>query len=134
MRTFNQHMLIGYLAADPEISTVGSGKSVAKFTITTDEGYKDRTSNEWVNVPNYQRCIAWEKLADIIVQLQMGKGDLVMSIGRVTTRSYEQDGVTKYFTEHVSNTLNLIKGKDRSESNSQSKSRPQKDDGDNVPF
>ena len=60
----NKVILIGRLGKDPEVKYTPSGTPVAKFTLATDEVFKDRSGEqqrrtEWHNV------VAWSKLAEI---------------------------------------------------------------------
>ena len=61
----NKVQLIGNLGNDPEIVTLESGKKLAKFSIATNESYKNNkgervTDTQWHNV------VAWGKTAEII--------------------------------------------------------------------
>ena len=61
----NKVQLIGNLGNDPEIITLESGKKLAKFSIATNESYKNSlgekiTDTQWHNV------VAWNKTAEII--------------------------------------------------------------------
>ena len=61
----NKVQLIGNLGNDPEIITLENGKKLAKFSLATNEYYKDadgqkQTKTEWHNL------IAWNKTAEII--------------------------------------------------------------------
>ena len=51
----NKVQLIGNLGNDPEIITLDSGKKLAKFSLATNESYKDasgekQTKTEWHNL------------------------------------------------------------------------------------
>jgi single-strand DNA-binding protein len=49
-------------------------------------------------VTDWHRVVLWEGLADVASQY-LKKGDKVYIEGKLKTRSYEQDGITKYITE-----------------------------------
>ena len=56
----NKVQLIGNLGNDPEIITLESGKKLAKFSLATNENYKDangekQTKTDWHNI------VAWKK-------------------------------------------------------------------------
>jgi single-strand DNA-binding protein len=103
----NKVQLIGNLGNDPEIINLESGKRLAKFTIATNESYKNNkgekiTDTQWHNV------IAWGKTAEII-EKYVTKGKEVAIEGKLTSRSYEtKEGEKRYITEVVCNELLLL--------------------------
>ena len=106
----NKVQLIGNLGNDPEMVALESGKKLAKFSIATNESYKNAagekiTDTEWHNV------IAWNKTAEII-EKYLQKGNEVAVEGKLTTRSYEtKDGEKRYITEVVCHELLMLGGK-----------------------
>ena len=83
----NKVQLIGNLGNDPEIITLESGKKLVKFSIATNESYKNAmgekvTDTQWHNV------IAWNKTAEII-EKYVTKGNEIAIEGKLTSRSYE---------------------------------------------
>lgn len=103
----NKVQLIGNLGNDPEIITLESGKKLAKFSLATNENYKDangekQTKTDWHNL------IAWGKTADII-EKYVTKGKEIAIEGKLTSRSYEtKDGEKRYVTEIVVNELLML--------------------------
>lgn len=105
----NKVQLIGNLGNDPEIITLESGKKLAKFSLATNDSYKDASGQKIDNV-QWHNLIAWNKTADII-EKYVTKGKEVAIEGKLTSRSYDdKDGNKKYITEVVVNEL-LILGK-----------------------
>ncbi|MGG6229473.1 single-stranded DNA-binding protein [Tenacibaculum sp. SDUM215027] len=106
----NRVQLIGNLGNTPEIITLESGKKLAKFTIATNEIYKNGqgekiTDTQWHNV------VAWNKTAEII-EKYLEKGKEVMIEGRLTSRSFEdKEGNKRYITEVVCNELLMLGNK-----------------------
>ena len=112
----NKVILIGNLGADPEVKHLDSGSAVARLRIATTETYRDRDGNrqdrtEWHNV------VLWRRLAEVAEQY-LNKGDQIYVEGRLQTRSYEKDGVTKYFTEVIGNSMTMLGGRPSSEGKS----------------
>ena len=103
----NKVQLIGHLGQDPEIINLDSGKKLAKFSIATNEIYKDAqgdkvTETQWHNV------VAWGKTADIVEQYLV-KGNEVAVEGKLTHRSYEsKEGEKRYITEVRCNELLML--------------------------
>ena len=96
----NKVQLIGNLGNDPEIINLESGKMLAKFSIATNESYKNAkgekiTDTQWHNV------VAWGKTAEII-EKYVTKGKEVAIEGKLTNRSWEdKEGNKRYTTEVV---------------------------------
>jgi len=60
----NKVILIGNLGSDPEVRHLESGAAVAKFSIATNERYKDKTG-ETKTVTEWHDIIAWRGLAEV---------------------------------------------------------------------
>jgi single-strand DNA-binding protein len=103
----NKVQLIGHLGNNPEIMNLESGSKLAKFSVATNETYKNNqgervTNTEWHNV------IAWNKTAELIEQL-LEKGKEVAIEGKLTTRTYEdKEGIKRYVTEVICNEFILL--------------------------
>ena len=106
----NKVQLIGNLGNDPEIITLESGKKLAKFSIATNESYKNATG-EKVTDTQWHNVIAWNKTAEII-EKYVTKGNEIAIEGKLTSRSYEnKEGEKKNITEVVCNELLMLGGK-----------------------
>ncbi|WP_369048393.1 single-stranded DNA-binding protein [Tenacibaculum sp. UWU-22] len=106
----NKVQLIGNLGNTPEIITLDSGKKLAKFSIATNESYKN-TEGEKVTETQWHQVIAWNKTAEII-ENYLQKGSEVALEGKITYRSYEtKEGEKRYVTEIVCNELLMIGNK-----------------------
>ncbi|HET8885859.1 MAG TPA: single-stranded DNA-binding protein [Salinimicrobium sp.] len=106
----NKVQLIGNVGNDPEIVNLETGKKLAKFSIATNETYKN-AKGEKVTDTQWHNIVAWGKTAEII-ENYVPKGKEVAIEGKLTSRSYEdKEGVKKYVTEVVCNELLLLGGK-----------------------
>ena len=109
----NKVQLIGNVGNEPEITNLESGKKVAKFSIATNESYKDSKAEKVTNT-QWHNIVAWGKIAEI-VEKYVGKGKEVALEGKLTSRSYEtKEGEKRYVTEVVIDEILLlgIKGED----------------------
>ncbi len=103
----NKVQLIGNLGNDPEIITMENGNKLAKFSIATNETYKNNegekvTDTQWHNV------VAWGKIAEIVENF-LSKGKEVIIEGKLTSRSYEtKEGEKRYITEVRCNELLML--------------------------
>jgi len=106
----NKVQLIGNLGMNPEIKTLESGKKLAKFSIATNESYKN-AKGEKIEDTQWHNLIAWGKTADIVEQY-LQKGNEVAIEGKLSNRTYEdKDGNKRYVTEIVVNELLMLGGK-----------------------
>ncbi len=103
----NKVQLIGNLGKDPEIVNLESGKVLAKFSIATNESYKN-AEGEKVTDTQWHNIVAWGKTAQI-VEKYVTKGKEVAIEGKLTTRSWEdKDGMKRYITEVVCSELLML--------------------------
>lgn len=105
----NKVQLIGHVGNEPEIMNLESGKKLAKFSIATNESYKN-SEGEKITDTQWHNIIAWGKTAELI-ENYVPKGKEVGIEGKLTSRSYEdKEGQKRYITEIVCNEL-LLMGK-----------------------
>ncbi len=106
----NKVQLIGNLGMNPEIKTLDSGKKMAKFTIATNETYKN-AKGEKVTDTQWHNIIAWNKTADL-VEMFLEKGKEVAIEGKLTSRSWDDEkGIKKYITEIICNEILFLGNK-----------------------
>lgn len=89
----NQVLLIGRLTKDPELKYSQSGKAFCKFSLAVTREY-NRDEADFIN------CVAWDKRAETIAEY-LRKGKRIALQGRLSVRSYEQNGETKWITEVI---------------------------------
>jgi single-strand DNA-binding protein len=107
MSGVNKVILVGRLGKDPEVRNLENGVAVANFTMATSESYKDRTTGEKKEVTEWHNIVLWRGLAEIS-QKYLHKGDLVYIEGKLRTRSWEKEGVTRYTTEIVADNMTML--------------------------
>lgn len=95
----NKVILIGRLGRDPELKYTPSGAPVAKFSLATDEVFKDKTGEkqqrtEWHNI------VAWNKLAEICGEY-LTKGKQVYIEGSIQSRQWEDKSGNKRTTYEI---------------------------------
>ncbi|HET9183534.1 MAG TPA: single-stranded DNA-binding protein [Candidatus Angelobacter sp.] len=117
-KSVNKVILLGNLGKDPEIKYTPSGTPVARFSLATNERYKDK-SGEWQERTEWHNIVAWQRLAEIVGEY-VKKGSKLYIEGRLQTSSWEdkQSGEKKYKTEIVANDLVLLSGRGESDSES----------------
>ncbi len=107
-KSVNKVILIGNLGKDPEVKYTPSGTPVAKFSLATNERYKDK-DGQWQDRTEWHNIVAWQKLAEIVGEY-LKKGKKVYVEGKLQTRNYEKDGVKRYITEIVADQLIMLDG------------------------
>ena len=92
--------IIGNLTADPELRTIGSGATVASFTIASTPRSYNRNTGQWEDGQAlFMRCSAWRDMANHVAQ-SLTKGMRVIAQGRLQQRSYQaQDGSNRTVVE-----------------------------------
>lgn len=106
----NKVQLIGHLGNAPEIIKLDAGKKIAKFSIATNETYKN-AQGEKITETQWHNCVAWNNVAEI-AEKYLDKGKEIALEGKLTSRSYEDaQGTKKYTTEIVVNEILLLGSK-----------------------
>jgi len=107
----NKVILVGNVGKDPEVRHSPSGTLVAKFSLATNERFKDRRG-EWQDRVEWHTIVAWQRLAEIVGEFVV-TGSKVYIEGKLQTSSWEdrQSGQTKYRTEIVALDLVLLGGR-----------------------
>ena len=106
----NKVQLIGNLGNAPEVKTTESGKKLARFSVATNESYRN-ANGEKVTETTWHNLVAWGKVADI-AEKYLNKGSEVAIEGKLINRSYtDKDGNKKYITEVQVNELLMLGSK-----------------------
>ena len=100
----NKVQLIGRLGQDPEIITFEDGGKMAKFSLATDESYKDKNGQK-VERTFWHSIVVKNGLVNV-VENYVTKGQEIAIEGRLANRSWDdKDGNKRYSTEVVVNEL-----------------------------
>jgi single-strand DNA-binding protein len=109
-KSVNKVILIGNLGKDPELKHTSGGTAVAKFTLATNDRFKDKDGNfqdrtEWHNIT------CWSRLAEIASEY-LKKGRTVYVEGSLRTDSWDdkQTGQKRYSTYINASDLVLLGG------------------------
>jgi len=103
----NKVQLIGNLGNAPEIKNTESGKKLARFSLATNEIYRNN-KGEKVKETTWHNLIAWGKLADI-AEKYLVKGKEVAIEGKLISNNYtDKQGNKKHFTEIQVNEMLLL--------------------------
>ena len=118
----NKVILIGRLGKDLETRYMPNGEAVTNAALATSENWKDKSGEkqektEWHNLVFYRR------LAEIAGEY-LKKGSQVYIEGKLQTRKWEKDGVTRYTTEIIVNEMTMLGGKSSGGSNFEVMEKP----------
>lgn len=107
MNLRNKVQLIGHIGQAPEFRTLDSGKTLARFSMATNETYYDSNGNQVTNT-DWHNIVAWGKTAELAKNL-LDKGKEVLIEGKLSTREYEnQEGKKVRTTEIVAQQMLLL--------------------------
>ena len=108
-KSVNSVQLLGNLVKDPELKYTPQGTAVINFGIATNRSYKDKTTDEWKDIPEFTNIVFWGKSAEIIGQY-CKKGNKLFVQGRLQTRSWDdkETGKKRYMTEVVGSEFTLL--------------------------
>ena len=104
----NNVTLQGKLGKDIDLKYTQSGKAVGTTSIAVDRDFKNANGEketDWVNI------VFWGKTAETVANY-FRKGDEILVVGRIQTRSYEDNsGSRKYVTEVVTDKFSFTTGR-----------------------
>jgi len=112
--SINKVILIGRVGRDPEIKYTPNGNPVAKFSLATDETFKDR-SGEQQRRTEWHNIVAWNKLAEICGEY-LTKGKQIYIEGSIRSRQWEDpSGNKRTGYDIVARTMQMLGSKADSE-------------------
>lgn len=109
MAYLNKVFLLGNLGRDPEIKVTQNAKKFARFTLATTKRYR-AADGETKEDTQWHSVTFWGKGAETIERLDIRKGAQLLIEGEVTYRKWDDNGVTKYATDILGNTFQLVGG------------------------
>ena len=106
----NKVQLIGYLGGDPEVKAVNGDSKLAKFSIATNDSYKN-AKGEKVTETQWHHVIAWGRTATFI-EKYLVKGIEVVIDGKLINRNYtDKNDIKRYITEVQANDVLIVSHK-----------------------
>ena len=145
MSGVNKAIIVGRLGRDPELKYSQNGNAFCQLAVATSEKWRDNSGQdhertEWHNVT------AFGKQAENCAQY-LTKGSQVYVEGRIQTDSYEKDGIKRYSTKIIAQSVQFLAtpgggqggGQQRQQAAPQQRQQPQPQqggeyEGDDIPF
>jgi single-strand DNA-binding protein len=136
--SFHRILILGNVGRDVELRQTPGGLAVAKFSVATNEVWKDKNGQkqehtEWFNI------VTFAKQAEFCAQY-LAKGRTVFIEGTMRTRTYDDEkGNRRYFTEVRAQNIQLVGPRPQGEGAgdrgpSEAPDFPPDDEGSEVPF
>lgn len=134
MAYLNKVFLLGNLGRDPEIKVTQNEKKFARLTLATSKRYR-AADGETKEDTQWHSVTFWGKGAETIERLDIRKGAQLIVEGEVTYRKFYDKGVTKYATDIIGNTFQLITPRQSTTNGTPATApMPQADEEDDLPF
>jgi single-strand DNA-binding protein len=107
-KSVNKVILVGNVGQEPEVKYTPSGIPVGKFSLATNERFKDK-NGEFQKRTEWHNIVAWQRLAEIVGEF-VSKGSKVYVEGKIQTSSWDDrhSREKKYRTEIVARDLVLL--------------------------
>lgn len=124
----NKVILMGRLTKEPELRHTNSGTPVCSFSIAINNGYGENQTTDFIN------CAAWNTTAEFI-ERNFSKGSMIIIIGRIRTRSWEDtDGKKHYATEVIANEVSFGESGRTADQNNPTVGFDEVDTPEDLPF
>ena len=134
----NKATILGHVGKQPEIRLMQNGNKVASFSVATTDKWNDKVTGEVKEATQWHRVVIFGDGLAGVVENYLSKGDKVYIEGKIETRSYEKDGISRNITEIVlrsfDSKLILLGGKNDQSGNEQQTRIDNQDDLDDIPF
>lgn len=104
---YNKVILIGRLTGQPERTQTPSGKQLTRVTLAVNRRFKTETGERDAD---FITVVFWGKLAETLVSYG-SKGSLLSVDGELRTRKYEKDGSSRYVTEVLGQSFQLLESR-----------------------
>jgi len=107
-KSINQVILMGNLTRDPELRTTPTGQSVCSFSLAVNRSWQGQDGQAQEAV-DYFDVTAWGKLGELVNQY-LAKGRKCLVQGRLSQRSWEQEGQKRSKVEVVASDVTFLDG------------------------
>jgi single-strand DNA-binding protein len=103
----NKVTLIGRLGGDPEMRHLEGGVAVARFSLATNDSYKDKDGN-WQDSTEWHNVVVWRDQAER-AEKTLKKGMMCYVEGKISYRKYtDKDGQERSVTDIVASTFRML--------------------------
>ena len=126
-------MIIGNIGQNPEVRHTQTGKTVANFSVATNEIWKDQ-NGERQQKSEWHRIVTWNKNAEF-AEKYLKSGLSVYIEGKLQTRSWDDNetGQKRYQTEILAYSIQFLEKKKQDQGSQQPYNPQQQNDHFNYP-
>ena len=110
MASVNKVIVLGNVGKDPELRYTQGGTAVCTLSLATTRNWKNKQSGEKMEETEWHRVTFFDRLAEIVDEY-VEKGHPLYVEGRLKTEKYEKDGVDRYTTVIVAESMQLLGGR-----------------------
>jgi single-strand DNA-binding protein len=110
MASVNKVIIVGNLGRDPEVKYMADGTAICNLSVATTYAWKDKASGEKKEETEWHRVTLRARLAEVAGEY-LKKGSAVYIEGRLRTRKWEKDGVERYSTEIMADSMQMLGGR-----------------------
>ncbi|MDD4969447.1 MAG: single-stranded DNA-binding protein [Paludibacter sp.] len=104
----NKVILVGNVGKDPEVRYLEKNVAVANFTLaTTDRAYTTQSGMQVPERTEWHNIVAWRGMAEM-AEKYIRKGSQLYIEGKIQTKTWEKDGIKRYTTEILADTIQLL--------------------------
>lgn len=105
--SINKAVISGNLTRDAELRGTSAGLPVLEFTVAVNDRFKDQTTGEWGDRPNFFNCVIFGKRAEALLS-KMTKGVKVCVEGKLRYESWEKDGIKRSQVRIICDEIELL--------------------------
>lgn len=103
--------IVGRAATNPMVASGAGGADRVTLRVVSTERRFDEATGSWVDGDEFgANVVCWRAVAAGVLKT-VRKGDPVVVTGRISTRRFERNGVTEYFTDAKADTLGFDVGR-----------------------
>lgn len=106
--SYQKLILLGRLGKDPETRYTQGGDAVTSFSLATDEKWK--RDGQAQQKTSWHQITCFKRTAEIAAEY-LRKGSQVLIDGKIDYQQWEQDGVKKYRTVIIANSIQMVGSK-----------------------
>lgn len=99
----NKVIIVGRITQQPELKALPTGIKVCSFSVATNEYFKNKDGVKQEKT-EFHNIVCFGATAENIAKF-MDKGNEIMIEGKLQTRNWEIEGVKKYRTEILAQTV-----------------------------
>ena len=112
----NLVILLGRVGKDPEYFNTSAGKTIAKFSLATEESWKDG-NGEYQSRTTWHNIVAFGGLAEATRKCNVSKGHQVYLTGKIKKDKYtDKEGIERESVQVEAESMRFLTKKEKTES------------------